>query len=60
MKPPIIVVDMLLDNLGLVGDVERANMLTWNEKLVIPGAMFIVCTVSLGLVGQLPGIPVIF
>jgi len=51
---------MLLDNLGLIGDTDRAKTLTWNEKLIIPGVMFIVCVVSLGLVGQLPGIPGIF
>ncbi|MDX9962858.1 DUF3360 family protein, partial [Desulfobacter postgatei] len=51
---------MLLDNLGLIGDTERAKSLTWSEKLIIPGAMFLVCTISLGLVGQLPGIPGIF
>ena len=51
---------MLLDNLGLIGDKERAKELSWKEKLIIPGAMFIVCIVSLALVGQLPGIPGIF
>jgi hypothetical protein len=51
---------MLLDNLGLIGDTERAQSLSWSEKLIIPGAMFLVCTISLGLVGQLPGIPGIF
>ena len=51
---------MLLDNLGLIGDRERAKNLTLKEKLIIPGAMFIVCVVSLALVGQLPGIPGIF
>ena len=51
---------MLLDNLGLIGDRERAKELSWKEKLIIPGAMFIVCIVSLALVGQLPGIPGIF
>ncbi len=51
---------MLLDNLGLIGDRERAKELTLKERLIIPGAMFIVCIVSLGLVGQLPGIPGIF
>ena len=51
---------MLLDNLGLIGDKERAKELSWKEKLIIPGAMFIVCVVSLALVGQLPGIPGIF
>lgn len=48
---------MLLDNLGLIGDHERAKELTFKEKLIIPGIMFIVCVVSLALVGQLPGIP---
>ncbi|MGY5353888.1 DUF3360 family protein [Wenyingzhuangia sp. IMCC45467] len=48
---------MLLDNLGLIGDVERAKGMSWKEKLVIPGVMFVVCVVSLALAGQLPGIP---
>lgn len=47
---------MLLDNLGLIGDKDKAKGLSWKEKLVIPGIMFIVCVVSLALVGQLPGI----
>lgn len=51
---------MLLDNLGLIGDRERAKGLTWKEKLVIPGVMFIVCVVSLAVVGQLPGIERLF
>ena len=51
---------MLLDNLGFIGDTERAKGLTWKEKLVIPGVMFIVCVVSLALVGQLPGFKGIF
>ncbi len=51
---------MLLDNMGLIGDRERAQELSLKEKLIIPGIMFIVCIVSLGLVGQLPGIPGIF
>ena len=48
---------MLLDNLGLIGDRERAKKLTLKERLIIPGLMFIVCAVSLALAGQLPGIP---
>lgn len=48
---------MLLDNLGLMGDKERAEGMSWKEKLVIPGIMFVVCVVSLALAGQLPGIP---
>jgi hypothetical protein len=51
---------MLLDNLGLIGDRERAKDLTWKEKLIIPGIMFIVCVVSLAIVGLLPGIKGIF
>lgn len=51
---------MLLDNLGLIGDRERAKELSLKERLIIPGAMFIVCVVSLALAGQLPGIPGVF
>jgi len=51
---------MLLDNLGLIGDRERASKLSWKEKLVIPGIMFLVCSVALALAGQLPGIPGVF
>lgn len=51
---------MLLDNLGFIGDRERAKSLTLKEKLIIPGVMFLVCLVSLALVGQLPGIPGMF
>jgi len=51
---------MLLDNLGLIGDRSRAKELSLKERLIIPGIMFIVCVVSLALVGQLPGIPGIF
>ncbi|MFC2110000.1 DUF3360 family protein [Bacteroidota bacterium] len=51
---------MLLDNLGLIGDRERPKTLTLKEKLIIPGVMFLVCAISLALVGQLPGIPGLF
>lgn len=51
---------MLMDNLGLIGDPERAKELSLTEKLIIPGIMFIICVTSLALVGQLPGIPGIF
>ncbi|MGL1902188.1 MAG: DUF3360 domain-containing protein [Fibrobacterales bacterium] len=50
---------MLLDNLGFIGDAERAKELSWKDKLLIPGAAFIICIGSLALVGQLPGIPAI-
>lgn len=48
---------MLLDNLGLIGDRERAKKLTLKERLIIPGIMFLICITALALVGQLPGIP---
>lgn len=48
---------MFLDNLGLIGDHERAKTLNLTEKLIIPGLMFLICIISLALVGQLPGIP---
>ncbi len=48
---------MLLDNLGFIGDTERAKELSLADKLIIPGAAFIICVGSLALVGQLPGIP---
>ena len=51
---------MLLDNMGLIGDRERAAKLKWSEKLVIPSVMFVICVVALALVGQLPGIKGIF
>jgi len=51
---------MLLDNLGLIGDPERAKSLTLKERLIIPGVMFVICVVSLALVGQLPRIPGMF
>ena len=51
---------MLLDNLGLIGDRDRAKNLTFKEKLIIPGIMFFISVASLALVGQLPGIPGIF
>lgn len=51
---------MLLDNLGLIGDRDRAKDLSLKEKLIIPGVMFLVCVISLAVVGQLPGIPGIF
>lgn len=48
---------MLLDNLGLTGDKERAASLSWTDKLTIPLITFIICVGSLALVGQLPGFP---
>lgn len=51
---------MLLDNMGLIGDKDRAKELKLTERLIIPSVMFVVCVVSLALVGQLPGIKGIF
>ncbi|MCM2678657.1 DUF3360 family protein [Echinimonas agarilytica] len=48
---------MLLDNMGLIGDHERAKELSAKDKYLIPGLAFVVCIGSLAIVGQLPGIP---
>ncbi|CAG37245.1 conserved hypothetical membrane protein [Desulfotalea psychrophila LSv54] len=50
---------MLLDNMGLIGDHERASELSLKDRLIIPGIAFVICVGSLALVGQLPGIPAI-
>ncbi|WP_143169447.1 DUF3360 family protein, partial [Vibrio quintilis] len=50
---------MLLDNMGLIGDHERADSLSAKDKYLIPGLAFVVCVGSLAAVGQLPGIPAI-
>ncbi|MCV5245689.1 DUF3360 domain-containing protein, partial [Escherichia coli] len=43
-------ITMLLDNLGLIGDHERANELSRKDKYLIPGTAFIVCAGSLAIV----------
>jgi hypothetical protein len=48
---------MLLDNMGFIGDSERAKTLSKKDKYLIPGLAFVVCIGSLAVVGQLPGIP---
>ncbi len=48
---------MLLDNMGLIGDHERAKELSAKDKYLIPGIAFVICVGSLAMVGQLPGIP---
>ncbi|RTR25580.1 DUF3360 family protein [Shewanella atlantica] len=48
---------MVLDNLGLIGNKERADSLSRTDKLIIPVAALVICVGSLALVGQLPGIP---
>lgn len=51
---------MLLDNLGLIGDKERAKSLSLNEKLIIPGTVFVVCVIALAFADQLPGLKGMF
>ncbi|GMQ47263.1 DUF3360 family protein [Vibrio sp. 10N] len=48
---------MLLDNMGFIGDSERAKTLSKKDKYLIPGLAFVICIGSLAVVGQLPGIP---
>ncbi len=50
-------VTMLLDNLGFIGDKERADTLPLKDKLIVPLIAVIICVGALALVGQLPGIP---
>ncbi len=51
---------MLLDNMGLIGNKERADSLGRTDRIAIPLAALVVCVGALGVVGQLPGIPGIF
>ena len=51
---------MFLDNNGLIGDKERAQKLSFIDKLVIPGTVFVICLVAMLAVGMLEskyGIP---
>ncbi|MCG6201445.1 DUF3360 family protein [Psychromonas antarctica] len=51
---------MLLDNNGLIGDKERAGKLSFIDKVIIPGAVLIICFVAMLAVGMLEpqyGIP---
>ncbi|SMF46844.1 Protein of unknown function [Alteromonadaceae bacterium Bs31] len=50
-------VTMLLDNLGFIGDKERAKTLSLKDRLIVPLIAVIICVGALALVGQLPGIP---
>lgn len=50
---------MLLDNLGLIGCKERSAELSRTSRWIIPGAMFLILTTVMALVGLLPGIPAI-
>jgi len=46
---------MFLDNNGLIGDKERAKKLSFMDKMVIPGTVFIVCVAAMLAVGMLEG-----
>ena len=51
---------MLLDNNGLIGDKERAKRLSFVDRIIIPGAVFIVSLTAILAVGMLEyqyGIP---
>lgn len=50
-------ITMLLDNNGLIGDGERAKRLSYADRIIIPGAAFVICVVAMASVGMLPGIP---
>ena len=51
---------MLLDNNGLIGDHKRRARLSFQDRLVIPLSAFLICTLSMAVVGMLPGIPALF
>ncbi len=46
---------MLLDNNGLIGDKERANKLSFLDKVIIPGSVFVICLGAMLAVGMLEG-----
>ncbi len=46
---------MFLDNNGLIGDKERAKKLSFMDRMVIPGTVFIVCLAAMLAVGMLEG-----
>ncbi|WP_075187739.1 DUF3360 family protein [Teredinibacter haidensis] len=48
---------MFLDNNGLIGDKKRAESLSFKDRVVIPGSAFLICVISMAVVGMLPGIP---
>ncbi|MEN7973062.1 MAG: DUF3360 family protein [Verrucomicrobiota bacterium] len=48
---------MLLDNLGLIGDKDRAKDLKLSDRLIIPLITFLVCTIVMASVGLIAGIP---
>lgn len=48
---------MLLDNNGLIGDKERREKLSFVDRIIIPGATFLISLIAMAAVGMLPGIP---
>ena len=48
---------MLLDNSGILGDVERAKSLSMMDHITIPLITFIICVGAMAVVGMIPGIP---
>jgi len=48
---------MLLDNSGVLGDAERTRSLVPVDRVAIPLAMWVICTVAMAAAGLIPGIP---
>lgn len=48
---------MLLDNSGVLGDAERTRSLVPVDRVAIPLAMWLICTVAMAAAGLVPGIP---
>jgi len=46
---------MFLDNNGLIGNKERASRLSFMDKMIIPGTVFIICLAAMLAVGMLEG-----
>lgn len=48
---------MFLDNNGFIGDKERSKTLSIGDRLIIPGLALLISTISMAIVGMIPGIP---
>lgn len=48
---------MFLDNNGFIGDKDRPKALSILDRLVIPGLALAIATISMAIVGMIPGIP---
>lgn len=48
---------MFLDNNGLIGDKDRPKQLALADRLIIPGLALLISTISMAIVGMIPGIP---